>query len=191
MTKKKLAVVLGVCALFLSACGGLKYMVKKDSTPTAGSVQPVSGKSAIVIARVTAFGGAVPFATYLDKDFIGYTAGKSFFAKTDIEPGEHHIVSWAENGQAVKVNFEPGKTYYLLQNVSMGVMRARVVSAATDAKFLDSGELSGATFYEFSPKDEKPENLSDSDFKDVIQGADTLVAKADGTWELVPPAGAK
>lgn len=186
MRKTKLAVMAAVSVLALTACGGLKYMVKKDGAgPTAASVQPVAGKAALVVARTTAFGGAVPFATYLDKDFIGYTAGKSYFTKTDIEPGEHHVISWAENGQAVKVNFEAGKTYYLLQNVSMGVMRARVVSVATDARALDqSGELSSCQYYEFKPE-EKPEGLSDADYKDVIQGAETMVVKADGTSELV------
>lgn len=186
MKHMKKSTLVALVLLGLSGCGGISYMVKKDSSPTAVSVQPAPGKAALVVARTTAFGGAVEFLTYLDKQVIGVTKGKSYFAKTDIEPGERHVSSWGENGQAVKVNFEPGKTYYLLQNVSMGIMRARVVHSATDQKFLDAGELSGCTFYELDPK-EKPDNLSDSDYTDVIKGADTLVVKADGTAELVQP----
>ena len=50
-------------------------------------------------------------------------------AVTDVEPGEHMVIVSSENKQAVKVNFEAGKVYPFLQNVSMGVMRARVVLA--------------------------------------------------------------
>jgi hypothetical protein len=185
VNRNKIAVLMALSMLGLSGCGGLLYMLRKDSSPTASSIQPAPGKAALVVARTTAFGGAVWFTTYLEKEVIGVTGGKSYFAKTDIEPGEHYVVSSSENKQAVKVNFEPGKTYYMLQNVSMGVMRARVVAAATDAKFLDSGELSGCTYYAFGPT-EKPEALADADYAEVIKEADTWVMKPDGSSEFVP-----
>lgn len=81
-----------------------------------------------------------------------------------------------------------GLSSYLLQNVSMGVMRARVITAATDARFLGSGELSGCTYYAFGLT-EKPEPLSDDGDKEIIKDADTWVTRPDGSSELVPKAG--
>ncbi len=166
------------------SCGGPSYMIKMDKSPRASSIMPKPGKAALVITRTTSFGSLVEFKTYLDRKLIGVTKGKSYFAKTDIEPGTKYVISWAENGEAVKVHFKANTVYFLQHNVSIGVWQARVVMDAPNAKKLDSGELEGCTYYKYD--NTKPgEDLSEVDYKDVIQGADTLVVHPDGTAELV------
>jgi hypothetical protein len=96
-----------------------------------------------------------------------------------------YVISWGENGEAVKVDFKGDAVYFLQHNVSMGVWKARVVMEALNAKRLDSGDLEGCTYYLYDPK-QKGEDLTDEEFKDVIKGADTLVVKPDGSAELVP-----
>lgn len=176
--------VLFVSALALFSCSGPSYMVQMDKSPRAASFMPLPGKAALVVVRTTSFGALVEFNTYLDRKLIGVTKGKSYFAKLDIEPGIKYVSSWGENGVAVKVDFKADTVYILKHNVSMGFWKARVVMDSPDAKSLDSGDLEGCTYYEYDEK--KPgDNLSEADFKDVIQGCDTLVVHPDGTAELI------
>jgi hypothetical protein len=189
ITMKKLT---GVCflvamSLMLTACGGPSHMIKKETYPTAASIKPAPGKSALMISRTTGFGGAVEFSTYLDRQMIGVTKGMSYFAKNDIEPGKKYVISWGENGEAVEVDFQTGTTYYLQHNVAMGIWKARVVMEALNAKRLDSGDLKGCVFYEYDLKQPGPD-LTEAEFKDVIQGALKLVVKPNGEAELVSPA---
>ncbi|MGA2142003.1 MAG: hypothetical protein ABSG94_06210 [Brevinematales bacterium] len=60
-----------------------------------------------------------------------------------------------------------------------------MVMDAPDAKKLDAGDLKDCTYYEYD-QDKPGTDLSESDYKDVIQDADTLVVHPDGTAELVP-----
>jgi hypothetical protein len=168
-----------------SSCSISSYMVRQNVNPTAGSIKPEPGKSALVISRTTSFGLAIEFTTYLDKKFIGSTKGKSYFAKTDIEPGVKYVSSWAENGEAVKVDFKPDTTYFLQQNVTMGFWRARIVMEAVNAKRLDSGDLEGCAYYLFDQK-QALEDLTDAEYKDVISGAQVLAVTPNGEPELVP-----
>lgn len=161
-------------------------MIPKEVPVPVSTIKPVPGKSALVVSRTTKFGGAIPFKTYLDKTYIGATVGKSYFAKTDIDSGTRYVSSFGENGVAVKFNFEPDKVYFLQHNVTLGVLKARVILEAVNAKRLDSGELKDCTFYEFDPTKNEIKNLSEEEFKDVIQDADSFVLNADGTAELVP-----
>jgi len=185
--KKQILVSLALAAAILStACNPPSTMVKKTAPATVASIKPQAGKAALVISRTTSFGRAVNFRTYLDKAYIGSTVGKVYFAKTDIEPGTKHVISWGENGVAVKVNFEADKVYCIQQNVSMGFLKARVVVEAMNAKRLDSGDLAGCDYYEFDPANKTERDLSDEEFADVIKDADTLILKDDGTSELVP-----
>ena len=184
--KKHLLPLLAVLGLLSTvACAPPTAMVVKQAPASVASIQPESGKAALVISRTTGFGRGVAFRTYIDKAYIGSTKGKCYFAKTNVEPGTKHVSSWGENGVAVKVNFEPGKVYFLQQNVSMGVWKARVTVEAMNAKRLDSGDLSGCEYFEFDPAKNDEKDLTDAELADVTQGAETLVLKADGTSELV------
>lgn len=186
MKKQILASLALAVALLSIACNPPTAMVKKTAPASVASIKPQPGKAALVISRTTFFGRAIEFKTYLDKAYIGSTVGKFYFAKTDVEPGTKHVISWGENGVAVKVNFEADKVYCIQQNVSMGVWKARVIVEAMNPKRLDSGDLAGCDYYEFDPSKKTERDLSDEEFADVIKDADTLILKDDGTSELVP-----
>jgi hypothetical protein len=145
-------------------------MIKKEECPTVASIKPAAGKSALVVTRTTNFGGVNEFETYLDRKMIGVTKGKSYFAKTDIEPGNRHVIVRAENTEAVEVDFETDKIYFLQHNVYIGIWAARVAMEAVTANRLDSGDLSGCTYYVYDTT-HPGEDLSEQDYKDSIQGA--------------------
>lgn len=185
MIKHLLTLLSGLAVMAMVACAPPAAMIQKNPPAAVSAIKPEPGKAALVISRTTNFGGAIEFRTYLDKVYIGSTRGKCYFAKTNIDSGTRFVSSFGENGVAVKVNFEPNKVYYLQHNVSMGVWKARVVMEALNAKRLDSGDLSGCTYYEYDPAKNETKDLTEEEFKDVIQGASTLIVNADGSSELV------
>ena len=88
------------------------------------NIAPEAGKSLVYIARPTTFGFAVPMNVECDGKVIGTNMGKNFIYCT-AEPGEHIFTSYAENTHELKITTEPGKVYYVLQKVKMGMALAR------------------------------------------------------------------
>lgn len=107
------------CLAMINGCA--TQMIKSDQPPTLTS-KPDS--SVLVIMRETAFGGAIVFKNYLDGKFIGETNGLSYFV-TNVSPGQHYLMSKAENIGVAQLNLEPGKKYFLGQGVTIGWWKAR------------------------------------------------------------------
>jgi hypothetical protein len=186
MKKHILPLLAALAVLVTVACTPPSTMVEKTPPASVSALQPNPGKAVLVVSRTTSFGFAIPFATYLEKTYIGSTRGKSYFAKFDVDPGTKYVSSFGENGLAVKIDFEPGKVYCLQHNVSMGWLKARVSVEAVDPKRLDSGDLAGCRFMEMDPAKKDVADLTEAEYRDVIQNAETLVVKVDGTEELIP-----
>jgi len=151
-----------------SACTPPRHMlVKDDAKIDIRSIRPESGKSALVVARTTSFGGAIEFDTYLDKKMIGVTQRKGYFIKTDVPPGTHYITSKAENMEPIKILFEENRLYYLQQIPRMGVWKARVSVAPLTPEELLATLDDGCKLLEYNPKD--PGNdLSDEDYNEAV-----------------------
>lgn len=143
------------------------YMVAKEPCIDVRGVIPSPGKSALVVGRTTTFGGGVNIENFLDKQFIGTTKGRSFFVSS-VEPGRHYVTSQAENLDTVLLNFEPDKTYYLLNSIRMGVLFARSKYYLMEGQqfYLDMDGT--CNFYE-TDKSSPGSNLSDEIFKQVIE----------------------
>jgi hypothetical protein len=105
---------------------GPHHMTETQRSVDVGLVTPDPGKAALVVARTTSWGGRITFDTYLEREMIGATRGKGYFIKTDITPGAHYVISKAENWETVKIAFEPGRVYYILEVVRMGMLKARL-----------------------------------------------------------------
>jgi hypothetical protein len=157
----------------LWGCSGPGHMVEKSDKPDIMTVKPDPGKSAIVIARTTNFGGAIEFDTYLDEKMIGVTKKKSYFIKKDVEPGKHYLSTKAENWDAYLINFEKDKVYYFQHEVRMGVWKARVNFVQTEPKKLMDEMEGDCTYYEYNPKD-PGENLSASELIDMKEKSKPL-----------------
>lgn len=139
----------------LVSCGGGFYMLTKDTGP---EIKSDPDKATIVIYRHVSVGGAIVFNTYLDNMLIGQTKWKSYFiAKT--EPGEHVLITSAENNSCAKITVEAGKVYYINTVPTIGVMKARVLTSASDPMKFDE-QKKELTFYQLSTQDADKEDLS-------------------------------
>ena len=159
--------LLVLALLFTSACTAPRHMiVTEGARPDIRSIKPAAGKSALVVARTTVFGGAIEFDTYLDQKMIGVTQRKGFFI-TEVTPGSHYVISKAENMEPAKISFEPERVYYLQQVPRMGIWRARVSNAVLTPEELLSTLDDGCKLMVYDPKD-PGEDLSDKDFKEAV-----------------------
>ena len=160
--KKSLCCIVMLLCLTLVSCGGF-YMIKKDTKP---AIKASSDKATLVIYRGTSFGFAVKIDNFLDNKFIGQTQGKSYFI-TQVDPGEHYIIAASENNSCVKVTFEAGKVYYLLQAIYPGVMFARTGFEASDPESFEK-DLPSLSYFECCVEGEELPVMEESDYKKTI-----------------------
>ena len=157
--------LLVISVIALSGCGP-RHMVAKDPCPDVRGVVAPKGKAALVVGRTTIFGGGVNIENYLDKKFIGTTKGHSFFI-SPVEPGLHYVTARAENFDSVLLNFEPDKTYYLQNEIRMGVLFARTKYEVVDAQHLFNDMDGKCNYYEADPSS-LGDDLSEDEFKEIV-----------------------
>jgi len=87
-------------------------------------VAPNNGEANLYIYRDQTMGSAIKLPLLLDDMSIGDT-GPHTHAFREIEPGKHTITSKAEKDATLDFTAEPGKNYYVRQEVKMGVWAAR------------------------------------------------------------------
>jgi len=112
-------------ALRLKACGTEKIdydaETKKDQHPTP---EAPTDKALVYVMRTTIIGYKIHSKLAVDGKWMGTNRGKTYFFFT-LDPGEHNFCSESENQDAVTMFVEPGKTYYLQQQVKAGMWKAR------------------------------------------------------------------
>lgn len=153
--------------MLLAACSPA-HMVKKDGRLDIRTITPDPGKSALVIARTTSFGGGVNFFTYIDRKFIGVTRGQSCFVKKDITPGLQYLIARTESLETGKLQFEPDTVYYVQQSPRIGWVVARVTltPVTRDHLFSEIGE-DGCEEYQIDPKD-PAEDLTEHEYQEAV-----------------------
>ncbi len=137
-----------VCLLSLVALSGCAagHMLERGTSPTLAA-SPESAN--LVIIRDTRLGFAIAVWNYLDEKMIGETKGGTYFV-TKVKPGPHWVVASSENTLALRFDFEPGKTYYLRQDIWMGVWRARAGFTPLDPKEAKEA-IESCTYWELDP----------------------------------------
>jgi hypothetical protein len=95
-------------------------------------------KSTIYLYRHETLGFAAPMTVSLNGRPAGRTLGQTYFM-WEVEPGRHSITSHAENVAAVHLVTEPGRAYYVWQEVKVGVWSARSMLHEVDAQIGRTG----------------------------------------------------
>lgn len=137
------SLLVGSLALVAGPAGAAKdddehaYLVKHEEKQWA---QPRPDKALVYVVRPANVGFAIKFWAFADDKFLGVTKGNNY-TYAFVEPGERIFWSKAENVNAIKMNFQAGKTYYIQQRVRMGGIKARVklelLGEAEGKKFLE------------------------------------------------------
>lgn len=117
-------------AAFVSGCASVP-MASTDEDAKAKTYAVNPSKSNIYLYRNENFGGAIPLSVSLDGKTAGQTAAKTYFL-WEVEPGSHEIASHAENVSTLKLATEAGKSYYVWQEVKMGLWMPRSLLQQVD-----------------------------------------------------------
>lgn len=116
----------------------------------AKHLEPISDSAIVYIVRPTMFGFLAKMDVHCDIVHVGSMVGKQF-VYTVLTPGKHVFTSTSRNVATVEVELEAGKTYYLLQQVKMGmyldVSKLKILNEADGKKYLKKCKLSNDNFY--------------------------------------------
>lgn len=126
--KKVLAIFILSSALV--GCGSSSTLMR---TATQKPDLKSGNDAMLVVVRNTSLGTAFAVQNYLDKKLIGETEGKTYFIAR-VSPGMHYVISECENITAIRMNFKPGKVYYLHQDMWMGMWKPRSGYTALNPK---------------------------------------------------------
>jgi hypothetical protein len=86
--------------------------------------EPEPGRALIFVVRPTSLGAAIKSFFFMDDEVLGVNRGSSYFF-AQVPPGQHVFWSKSENVDALELQVEAGKIYYIQQHVQMGGFRAR------------------------------------------------------------------
>ncbi|MEW5967999.1 MAG: DUF2846 domain-containing protein [Pseudomonadota bacterium] len=110
-------------ATLVSGCASVP-MASLDEDAKAKTFAVREGKANIYVYRNESFGGAIPLTVALNGKVAGQTGPQTYFL-FEVDPGAHEVSSIAENTSALKLDAAAGKSYYVWQEVKMGVWMAR------------------------------------------------------------------
>lgn len=89
---------------------------------------PESGKAIVYVVRPSSLGGLIRFNVFVDdqeeSSEMGYTRSNQYIY-FNLQPGEHKILSKAENWAETSVKADAGDIIYIQQVPSMGFLMAR------------------------------------------------------------------
>lgn len=127
---KSMIWILGL--LLTSTAWGQLSLDQKDSI--ARNLKPDSNKAIVYLIRPSVLGFAIRMDISCDSQYIG-TTGAEKYIYTILDSGKHVFLSRSENKAWLDLVLEPGKIYYIEQQVKMGWIYAR-----TKLKLLDEEE---------------------------------------------------
>ena len=89
---------------------------------------PETGKAIVYVVRPTSVGGLIRFNVFVDdkepQSEMGYTRGSQYIY-FNLTPGDHQILSKAENWAEVNVSAKSGDIIFIQQDANMGIIMAR------------------------------------------------------------------
>ena len=125
--------------LMLVGCASVP-MAPADQDAKAKQFTTVSNKSNLYIYRNENFGRAIPMTVSINGKVLGQTAAQTYFW-LQLVPGQYNLESHTENVSTLNLTAEPGKDYFVWQEVKMGLWAARSQLQQVDEKTGRDGVL--------------------------------------------------
>ena len=123
MRVRVMSLVLALVAALLGGCATVPMGdAKQDASLKTFQVAP--DRAALYVYRNESMGAAIKMDVQLDGKQLGQTVANSYIF-ADLKPGQHTLVSSAENTDTLQFEAKPGQAVYVWQEVKMGVLYAR------------------------------------------------------------------
>lgn len=123
MFRKLLMCVSLLAALVLTGCASVP-MASKSADAQAKLFEPSTDKAVVYIYRNESMGAAIKMPLLIDGQAAGDTASKTYLRK-ELAPGQHTIVSKSEVDATLNLDVKAGQTYFVWQEIKMGMFAAR------------------------------------------------------------------
>lgn len=123
MLKQLTVTALLALATLTAGCASVK-MADDSQDAQAKTFQVTPDKANIYVYRNESMGAGVKMPVTLNGKPVGETVAKSYLMLA-VPAGQQTLVSSAENDSELKLTAEPGKNYFVWQEVKMGFIKAR------------------------------------------------------------------
>lgn len=147
--RKGIYVLLTIFGLLLVGCASVP-MANIERDNMAKTFAPQADKAKIYVYRNEKFGAAIKLPVALDGRLVGDTASKTYFLFV-VPPGEHKLITKAENDSILPLMVEAGRNYFVWQEIKMGLWAARanlqLVDELTGRKGVEECKLIEETKY--------------------------------------------
>jgi Protein of unknown function (DUF2846) len=139
MKKNGLIGLLLAMVVLVTGCASVP-MTSSEDDAKAKLFSAKPDKSTIYVYRNESFGSAIVMTVSLNGKVAGQTGPQTYFV-WEVDPGSHEIASHTENVSTLKLTTEPGKNYYVWQEVKMGAFMARSLLQQVDEETGRKGVL--------------------------------------------------
>jgi hypothetical protein len=133
----------GVLSILVNACASVP-MAPPEMDLKAKNMSAPRDKALVYLYRNESMGGAIKMTVNLDGRYQGQTAPKTYFMWL-LTPGRHEFSSVTENTATLPLDAKAGATYYIWQEVKMGMLSARsklqLVDKETGRQGVDDSKL--------------------------------------------------
>jgi hypothetical protein len=124
------ALLLILCIGLLGACTAIPMAsTHEDLQAKRFAVRP--HKASIYVYRDQSFGFAFPMTLELAGHAKARTVGQTYVL-WEVDPGAYELTSYAEDTSTLRLHTEPGKAYYVWQEVKVGLWKARTALHRVD-----------------------------------------------------------
>jgi hypothetical protein len=120
-----------LATLFLCAGCASVRMASTEQDADAKSFRTDSKNATIYVYRHETKGAASTLPVIMDGRKIGDTAARTFI-RLEVAPGEHTLVSRAENDAVLSVRADAGKHYFVWQQIHAGMSAPRSMLSLVD-----------------------------------------------------------
>ena len=119
-------------ACLVSGCASVNK-AGRDSDTQAKTFAPITDKAVVYIYRDEILGAAIKLHVAVDGIAVGDTGPKSFL-QLALPPGQHTITSRGEKTSSLSLDTQAGQTYYVWQEVKMGMWSANSLLHKVDTE---------------------------------------------------------
>jgi hypothetical protein len=123
MMRKYLAVAMLAAAVGMTGCASVPMAGRSDDA-AAKQFAPVADKGTVYIYRDEIMGSAIKMPLLVDGISVGDTGPKTYL-EVALPPGTHSVTSKTEKDVTISLDVQAGKTYFIWQEVKMGMWAAR------------------------------------------------------------------
>lgn len=132
MKLRHIAVAAIVIACLVSGCASVNK-AGRDASTQAKTFSPITDKAVVYIYRDEILGSAIKLHVSVDGIVVGDTGPKSFL-QLALPPGPHTITSRGEKIASLSLDTQAGQTYYVWQEVKMGMWSANSMLHKVDTE---------------------------------------------------------